>query len=468
MNIKDLKPGSFQVTKQGTGAPVKLNINNLSAGSYTVNPPAAPKPAPTAKPSILGSLGNAAKGIGNFLTSSEQGFGADIAGAASAILPKSATGVDKLDQASQMHANNLTQTANLIKSYQSQGKDTTKLEGILKDEISSSPTQLSDLYPALKKTNWDVVGDAAGTLLDTLSAGTYGAAAKGLKTGELATKIAKPTAVTLGEQGAKKIAKKIGGTTAKDTLKVITPQLSKKETSAALAAGKGSITPILRKTVIAPSQRLKDVATAVQGLVKKGASATKNISSVKSALTDEATKLEKAVDGIKQPVSLKGATTFIDAIKKPIEIEADATQARKFDITKNALSKIITENLEKNPNVASLLKSRKEFDSLVDKEFPTLYDKTNSAFRSAVKAMRDGLNDAIEANLPDGFGYKESLKKQSLYYDAIDNIAEKSSEEVGTNKIGRIGNAIKKHPVGSLVTGGTIGEAAHRIITGNF
>jgi len=114
------------------------------------------------------------------------------------------------------------------------------------------------------------------------------------------------------------------------------------------------------------------------------------------------------------------------------------------------------------------LKSRKEFDALVEKEFPTLYDRENAPMRSSVKAMRDALNNSIDANLPKGFGYKDSLRKQSLMYDAIDNIAGKSSEETKTTGIGRIGSAIKKHPVGTVVTGALTSEGIRKAVTGEF
>lgn len=248
----------------------------------------------------------------------------------------------------------------------------------------------------------------------------------------------------------------------KATLEIIKPQLSKIETEKALAQGRGKGGGLFSKTEILPDKRTIEVAKAMEGIVKKGETGAENISRVKNALTTEADTLQKKVSTIKQPVSVKGVTTWLDGVEKPIEIKSDDTLNRKFDITKNSLRKILTKNIGDGGNVSTLLKSRKEFDSLVDREFPTLYDRENAPFRSAVKSMRDALNNAIEANLPDGFGYKESLKKQSLMYDAIDNIAGKSANETKQNGFTRF---IKKHPLISTATGA---ESIHKIITGHF
>lgn len=131
----------------------------------------------------LDPLTKAVQGVASTVTSSEQGFGQDIAGALTNVLPKSWTGIQGLDDASKSYTTGLLSTANTIKLFQEQGKDTTKLQNLLQNQINNAPPQVSDLYPALNKTNWQVVGDAAGTLADILSAGSYGKA--GAETGKL-------------------------------------------------------------------------------------------------------------------------------------------------------------------------------------------------------------------------------------------------------------------------------------------
>lgn len=153
--------------------------DKLSAPAYT--------PFPDASSQKVGLFGP----IGNALTSSEQSFGQDIAGAASVVLPKSITGQDKLDEAQQTHQNTINTAIQGLHQAQQSGGDTQKWLNIIGQVTGQPVTTTADLYPALKKSNLQVVGDAAGTLLDILSAGSYGEAAKGAKTGELLAKTEK-------------------------------------------------------------------------------------------------------------------------------------------------------------------------------------------------------------------------------------------------------------------------------------
>ena len=140
------------------------------------------------EPGFIAKMAGGARAVGDFFTQSEQAFGQDIAGGLSAILPKSWTGVQQLDDATKSHLQNLDNLVKVIQIKEKNG-DTAgvaKWKGILQDEIKSSPTSLTDLYPALKKTNWQVAGDAAGVLADILSAGTYGKAEA--ETGKLLVK----------------------------------------------------------------------------------------------------------------------------------------------------------------------------------------------------------------------------------------------------------------------------------------
>lgn len=155
----------------------------IDYSKYKIQPPA---PEPTFGQKALGVT----KAIGGALISSEKKFGEDIAGALTTVLPKSWTGQKQLDEAAKMHADDLLNITKVIKTKREKG-DTTGVEKwtkILKEEINNSPKTILDLYPALKKTNWQVVGDAGGVLLDILSAGSYGTAAKGAKTGQLLSK----------------------------------------------------------------------------------------------------------------------------------------------------------------------------------------------------------------------------------------------------------------------------------------
>lgn len=169
--------------------------------------------------SIWSKIAGVGKGIVNAVTSSEQAFGQDIAAGSSALLPDKFTGQNTLDQASQSKQDTLNNLIAKLHETQKSGGDTKKWLDLIGQTTGQPVTTTSDLYPALKKSNLQVTGDAAGTLLDILSAGSYGNAAKGAQTGSLLTKEARLAATPLVEQGAKQGLGQTIKTIAKDTAK---------------------------------------------------------------------------------------------------------------------------------------------------------------------------------------------------------------------------------------------------------
>lgn len=127
----------------------------------TPTAPATPNEAPQG---FLSKAGSALKSVGGFIASNEVNFGNDIAGA---ILP-------------------------MTKDY--------------KDAVAHPSVKGEDLDPTLKKSNWQVVGDAAGVALDIATAGSYSKAAAGARTGRFLS----GTARTAAQVGLKETAKKTG------------------------------------------------------------------------------------------------------------------------------------------------------------------------------------------------------------------------------------------------------------------
>lgn len=234
----------------------------------------------------------------------------------------------------------------------------------------------------------------------------------------------------------------------------VSPNLTKKQTAEALASGRGEGGSLLTKTKIKPDIRTLEVADATKGIIKPGSTSVENIGNVRGALKTEAESLRGQIKSVDHPVSFKEVNAKLNNLEVPISVKSDATLSRQLRLVKDATMKIIRSG---KGNVEGLLDARQEFDNLIDKEFPTLYDRENAPMRSAVKAMRDGLNNIIESNLPDDVSYKASLKKQSLFYDAIDNMAEK-----GVNEVGKTGleTTLDKYPIAKkAVDAAAIGAA---------
>ncbi len=182
------------------------------------------------------------KTIAKTVASSEIGLGNDIAAASTAILPKSVTGVQQLEEAQKSHADMLNRLADTIHTATINGADTSRLKKALEQELQNTPGDVKQLYPALNKTTLQVLGDIGGTALDLLSAGSYGTAAKGAEAGKLlvkgggvvenlATKVGIPTTEKVSSIVSKDIAQK----TLTETLKGIG-----KKTVARSAVGAGT------------------------------------------------------------------------------------------------------------------------------------------------------------------------------------------------------------------------------------
>lgn len=138
----------------------------------------------------------AGKAVGNFFTSSEQKLG-KIGG-------DSMAGVE--DQAAVNDANERAMQAKLIHQIalnKQEGKDTSHLEWALSKSMQNfkgAQQQIAEQAPGSLATNEEFTGAAAGTMLDALSAGTYGKYAQGMEGGKLAAK-----GTSLVAQGAEKL-----------------------------------------------------------------------------------------------------------------------------------------------------------------------------------------------------------------------------------------------------------------------
>lgn len=252
--------------------------------------------------------------------------------------------------------------------------------------------------------------------------------------------------------------------TAKATLEAVAPKMTAKETAQAIADRGGTKTGILGKIKANIDPELKNVAAAVQKYVpdfNPKATFTENVNATRTAVYKMADDLKQQVVSSGKDIiyPFKELASRMDSVEKPIEIKADATLDKKFDLAKDAAMKIAKKSGGK---ISNLLDARKEFDKLVQKEFPTLYEKANAPMRSAITAMRNAMNDTIAEALPD-VEYKDSLKAQSQLFTAIDNMSEKAAGEVGTNVIDRATSAIKKHPVISTLGAGALLDQAKKI-----
>ena len=259
---------------------------------------------------------------------------------------------------------------------------------------------------------------------------------------------------SLGAGGLVKnaIGKGLGKAVGKDAISVIAndvaPELTAR-TGAKAAAKQGLVKSLIRREITpVMEESTKDIAKTV-------ADSIPNFSRLGTYTDKLNTTLEtayKMADDLKQQVIQQGsdriypfkelAKTF-DDIKPSISIKSDATLARQFDLAKEAALETAKKS---GGTISSLFDARKAFDDLVRKEFPTLYDRTNAPMRDAITSMRGAMNDFIESKLPEGSGFKDSLKTQSNLFRAAENLAPKAFSEVGTTGLQRFAG---RHPLTS-------------------
>ena len=393
---------------------------------------------------------NLVKGAANFLTSSEQGLGNAIAGVVGA--PAAQTNADQMNAQKNANLQVAITQRNKLKAA---GKDTTKIDQMI-TELNSGTATAADTLPQINTTGTDVALSAAGTAADIASFGTYGAGTKAMSAGKLAKTLAQePSLVkaagsvvsSIGESQAKKEVAKIA--------EVVGPKLTPTSAAKALVKQGTKKVGLLRRTVLNPSSKTQSIVSAVKkfvpdfnpkGLLSDNIEKTRR--AVSKSVSELAIRVEKEGKNIAIPIR-EVESKIKNALQVP-EIRI-AMKGSQYERAVTDLSNEAVSIMKKNGgNAAGILRSTKEFDSLVEKVFPNLYDKDFSAVRSAVKVIRDAMNETVDKALPEAV-YSSTRNMQSKLITAIENMSEKavsgSEKELGTTPLSRFGEAIRKHPV---------------------
>lgn len=256
---------------------------------------------------------------------------------------------------------------------------------------------------------------------------------------------------------AKPVARGLGIKTAQEldpVINLVTPELSDKSTIQAIKKGETQKTGLLGKITI-KQEDPTNIADAVRSVVDPNITVTENTTRVINALGREAETLKARVNAANHPYTFKELNSRINKLEKPILITSDSTLNNAYNKVRNAALAIAK---KEGGTIADLLEARKKFDNFVDDQFPNLYTSEKlTPMKKAITDIRKEMNKFAGDNLPDGFGFQDSLDLQSTFYDAIDNMAPKALKEVGTNRIqrttGKIPGIIKDTAKASIVGG---------------
>lgn len=241
----------------------------------------------------------------------------------------------------------------------------------------------------------------------------------------------------------------------------VAPTLTKKATAEAVASGGTEKTGLLGKIKLANNANVQKIADTVKQYVpdfNPSGLVTDNIRKIQAVVDQLGTDLEQKVAAlgkgrIYSPNELKGV---LNTVQPGIEVKGEDAALKKFNLAKQAALDIANKN---GGSVSSLLKTRKEFDALVNNEFPNLWDRTNAPMRKAISSVRDALTQFTEKRLPEGNGLKATLQTQSRLIKAIENMSSKASDEIGSDAVGRFA---ARHPV----IKGSIGLLKRAVATG--
>lgn len=221
------------------------------------------------------------------------------------------------------------------------------------------------------------------------------------------------------------------------------------------------------KNIYQPSSSELQMAKTVSDIPGTGNTLTPqgNLSAIIAERTKEAESLQ-------QTLQKNGATVDIGNLQNNINqsmqnlsesphVVGDGIKVKENIV--NGMNKAILNNMNPNGTLSAsgLLQARKDFDNALP---PRVFNSpTDTAFTETAKEVRNMMNRTI-AQADPAAGVADSLKKQSILYDAADNIAPKAAGEAPT-AFGRAMQSIQPsnlvHAVGGAGAGAAVLAAAH-------
>jgi hypothetical protein len=274
-----------------------------------------------------------------------------------------------------------------------------------------------------------------------------------------------------GANAGKNIATKFENTAADKSLKNVVeltrPVLNKKEKEIALAAGRGNENGFLKTLGIEASDRDLEVAQAAHSVINPSKSATQNISAINKEIAASSKDVITALERNNSIFNTKQLRSYISSAaelpERQILLAGDELAQKAYKGVVNTFMSVVAKHPK---NLKGLLAARKEFDAIAKAGLKGVFsDGVTTARKQAIRDIRMKANEYIAEQLPAGDALKEVLRRQSLLFEARDNIAEKTAENVGTNVITRATTAIKKHPIiSTAATAGGVGATVGALI----
>lgn len=224
-----------------------------------------------------------------------------------------------------------------------------------------------------------------------------------------------------------------------------------------------------KKDIVTPTTIEKRAAEEVAKIpgISQSNTFQKNFNLTRDYNIGQAKKLEADVAKydfvIPKRVTLSKIKVAAEALKTNPLIVGDAEKTAQRLIA--GAEKFVNEN---KGTGSGILKARKQYDAWVLSQKPKVFDATSdNAFTIANRSVRDTLNTVLDEGAVN-LGVKDSLRRQSSLFSAMDNIAEKAALEANTpllrafDKVGKV-LGVKSRLVQAVATAvgiGGLGAAA--------
>lgn len=311
--------------------------------------------------------------------------------------------------------------------------------GYIGDVVSGAGKLAGAGMKALRDYSPDAAANVEAALNIAGAAPVVAGAAKGLGVVGDVGKIIEASGIRAADKQALNLARNI---------------VSPKETVATKAAQKRVEVGLNKKQEII-DPRLDEIAATVSPYIKKGDSLLGNENAISNALSLEAEKLKAALEGSDAVISDDAILQGLANTKKNLDnyawLQGDGKKAAE-SVINQAFDIIAT----KPRTPAGMLDARKELDSLINSQKPSVFDASREApIVAAVREVRGFMNNIVADTVPDA-GVKESLRRQSNMYTALENISSKRAAQPTT----RLGRASKAAQDAVSLKGAILGTAA--------
>jgi hypothetical protein len=225
-------------------------------------------------------------------------------------------------------------------------------------------------------------------------------------------------------------------------LDLVSPKATDKVKQQALREGRVTEQGLLSASKITPSKQDIRVAESVKGIVSSKNSPIQNIKAIDDTIGELNTGLKAYVAENKVPFNTNQLRTQLNKGKDELKLifASDKNAEKTYNAVVNEFISLV-----KNKDTKGLMDARQAFDKIPSiKKLLDSQGLAENVKKEVVHTARDKANQYVASLLPKGNKYREVLFRESRMIEAIENMTEKFSGNVGMNNLQILA---KKYPM---------------------